>query len=545
MFKNNFIKNGFLLIVASFMYSCDRSVGNNVKEKERSYVNKQLLRISSSVGPSSLDPVKVFDAPTANNIMAQIFEGLVKYDENNKLVPSLAESWDMSADCKKYTFYLRKDVKFHSGNPLTAQDVKFSYERACDKKFASPMADSFLIDIIGAREMLDGESDYLPGVVVKDNHTLEINLRRSSPSFVMKLWTPVTAIVDSKVCSRNEPINSLDKMVGTGPFKPVEFVPEAFFKMSKNDNYYGGNVKLNEILISIVKDVEMARIKFDNGSFAYRTVPIKDVPAVKNNPEYRDILDAYHKCTTWYLDIIQDGYKPFKDVRVRRAICMAVNRDYLVNGLYPNCDVLLSNGFLPYAELNLNRKKSPALLPYNPQKARELLEEAGYGKDNPLPSLTLCASESAPFASKIIENVCLELRKNLGVDAKMIPVSASMYTEAKMNSKYGIFFSGWVADYLDPNNFLRDLYHSKIGVYRKDYNNPVFDELVDRAESIKDTDERLKLFYRAEDMLISDAVIMPLCKLPEHVLVRPYLKGMKHNAMNTLPFSDVYLELSK
>jgi ABC-type transport system substrate-binding protein len=186
--------------------------------------------------PLTFDPHLVQDAESAEYVV-HIFSGLVGIDENLNLAPDLAEKWDVSPDGKTYTFTLRKDGKFHDGKQVTAQDVKYSLERALDPKTQSPVADTYLGDIVGARDRLANRAQEVSGVKVVDEYTVEITIDAPKPYFLWQLTYTTASIVDrANVESGGK--TWADKPNGTGPFK-LASKSTTEIVLARNDSYYG------------------------------------------------------------------------------------------------------------------------------------------------------------------------------------------------------------------------------------------------------------------------------------------------------------------
>ncbi len=531
----------FLLLLCGI--GCGQHI-SDVCSKETKYVKNSLLKVPLKTNPSSLDPIKVFDSETAFNITIHIFEGLVQYSEDNKIVPCLAEKWDVFEHGKRFRFYLKKGVLFHSGNELTSKDVKWSFERACDMYHAAPMAQSFLNNIIGAPEMMAGKTKHLRGIEIVDRYTVDISLSKSTYTFLNKIWAPVASILDSKVCSRHKEIVSPEKMVGTGPFIADKFEVDSYFRMKRNPVYHGRVPEVKEVLLSIVTDSETIRNKFDAGDFAFRHVPVREIIKVKQDPSLRGMLHSFPKANTTYLSLSKNAYLPFNNARVRRAICMGIDRNRIIQVLFPNTGISVAKSLIPYQNLHIERNLEPSTLEFNPDRAKALLKEAGYDEINPLPPLLIAVPDNTPYVLKLLEHISIQLKNNLQIDVRLVHTNIAMYTEARLKSKYAIFFNTWLADYLDPNNFLHDCYHSQHGLFASDYNNPEFDRLVTECEEMKTEKERLNMLFQADDLIISDGIIFPICYLPNYILVKPYVKGLKHNSISPLPWNTIELKCS-
>ncbi|MBI3741148.1 MAG: hypothetical protein HY257_05265, partial [Chloroflexi bacterium] len=194
------------------------------------------LRLPGSGDPPTLDPALTSDAESAVYVV-ELFSGLVTLDQNLKVVPDLAEKWEVSDDRKTYTFTFRKDAKFHDGRPVTAQDFKYSVERAANPATTSPTADTYLGDIVGVKDKLNRKASAVSGVVVVDDYTLKITIDSPKTYFIAKLTFPTAFVVDKNNVERGGRTWT-DKPNGTGPFKLKEYVRGQRIILARNENYY-------------------------------------------------------------------------------------------------------------------------------------------------------------------------------------------------------------------------------------------------------------------------------------------------------------------
>ena len=200
--------------------------------------------------------------------VAEIFSGLVTLDQNLKVVPDIAEKWDVSDDRKTYTFYLRKEVKFHDGRPVTAQDFKYSIERAANPATLSPTAENYLGDIVGVKDKLNRKAAEVSGVQVIDDYTLKITIDAPKAYFLAKLTFPTAYVVDKNNVERGGRTWT-DKPNGTGPFKLQEYVRSQRLILAKNENYYGDvKPKLDEVQFILAGGSFMTM--YENGDLGIR-----------------------------------------------------------------------------------------------------------------------------------------------------------------------------------------------------------------------------------------------------------------------------------
>jgi ABC-type transport system substrate-binding protein len=485
---------------------------------------------------TTLDPPMIQDHPT-HQVLEQIYEGLVHYDENNKIQPLLAEKWEVSKDGKTYTFYLKKGVKFHNGKEFTAEDVKWSFERASDPKMKSPTVENFLNDVVGFKERIEGKAKELSGVHIKDPHTVQITVTQPKSYFIAKLGYAALWIVpkDEKLSTE---IVDVKNAVGTGPFKLKEYHPHQLIVLEAFENYHTGKPLLSRVEIPIVKDLITAVNGFKAGKYHFVAIPALEVSAIKKDPTYKDQLKEYETATINYLELNGGVYKPFADPRVRRAFAMAIDRDKLANETLGG-NVEPAKGMVPKGVPGYRPDaKSPE---FNPEKARALLAEAGYPDPSKMPPVNLNVSltEGAQAVKASFDAIVLQMRKNLGVSAKVVPVEWGTMLARLKKRDVPFRFGGWAADYIDPANFLTDLLSTKAASNNVNYSNPHFDKLTQQADTAQKLEDRLALYAQAEDIMLQDAPAIPLFYRKDFYLVRKDVKGLRRNLLGFMTHNQV------
>jgi oligopeptide transport system substrate-binding protein len=467
--------------------------------------------------PSSvLDPIQVGDDVTSEYI-EEIFGGLVTIDLKLTVQPDIAKSWDVSADGKTYTFHLRDNVVFHSGKRVTAQDFKYSFDRAADPANASLTVLPYLGNVVGVKERFAGKAKEVTGVKVIDEQTLQITLTEAEDFFLAELTYPVSFVVNKDQIEK-DPRGWTKKPDGTGPFKVKEITPADKVVLVKNDRYHLGAPKLDSVVFELGGGSVSTR--YENNELHVSGVSAIDLEAVKGgkSPLSKD-YKTVNKMSVSYL-AFNVTKAPFDDPKVRQAFAMATDREEINHTIYYDSE-RVADGILPpempgYAE-------SIKTFKFDPQKAKQLLAESKYaGK---LPRVTLTYSGSASQAGPVLQRLQQQWQQNLGVQVDLQAVDQSAYLRERNKKTFQMLEDGWIADYPDPENFLGKLFGSQSGLNVLNYNNPEVDRLLDQARNERDHAKRVTLYNQAEQKILDDAVIAPMFWGVEDIVVKPCVKN--------------------
>lgn len=501
-----------------------------------------VLRYALTTEPTTLDPAKVEDGTTID-LLQQVFEGLVSWNEKNEIAGNLAERWEVSPDGKIYTFYLKSGVKFHNGREVTAEDFKYSLERACNPALASPTAPNYLKDIVGVDEVLSGKARNIRGVRVVDPRTLQIEIDRPRPYWLGNMTYPCSYVVCREEVEKH-PRGDIDEtnMVGTGPFRLGEFRRGYQVSLVANPDYHGGRPRLDGIVRPIIKEGITRLNKYEAGELDIVDVSPRDLERINNDPKLQVDLKSFPRAAIWYLALNQapEG-SPFRDKRVRLAFAHAIDRDEVIRvALKGQAD--RANGIIPPGVPGHNPDVRP--IPYNPQKARELLTQAGYPDGKGFPELTLSFRQDLPQVSQTAEVVAEQLKRNLNIMVQLRPMEWGQFLRERSNKTMPFSHLRWGADYLDPQNFLSTLLHTSVrdaqgreshpenGV---GYSNPEFDRLCDAADVESDPEKRMALYRRAEQIAVDDAPWVPLYFQRDLELVRSRVRNLRESLAGHLP----------
>ncbi len=473
--------------------------------------------------PITLDPACASDATSAEYIV-EIFSGLVSFDKDLNLVPDIAERWDVSTDGTVYTFHLRSNVLFHDrSRRVTAPDFKFSMERSLNPDTQSTVGEVYLDDIVGAKEFVDGEAEEVSGIKVLDDNTLQLTIDKPKPYFLAKLTYPTAYVVDQREVGDATCFEGADWTLnpnGTGPFKLKEWALGERIELEPNSSYYldpkPSLAKVTYVLAG------SPLVMYENDEIDITGVGINDIDRIRdpNEPLHAEFVESDS------MDVFYIGFNtkepPFDDPKVRRALAMAVDKEFLASNILADL-VVPADGVLPPGIPGFSDGLQG--LPFDPEAARELLDEAG-GPDI-LEDVVLLASGRGGSPSDILEAVVamweenLELPFTISIEQEQFALFLSDIDEGN----FQMFSLGWIADYPDPQNFLDIKLHSKSADNEAGYANPKVDDLLERARSEQDETERLKLYQQAEEQIVQDAPWIPLYHGKANALIKPYVNG--------------------
>jgi oligopeptide transport system substrate-binding protein len=488
-----------------------------------------VLREALTQSVVTFDPGRVQD-PEIIALLGNIYDPLVGYSEKNEIEPRLAESYEAKEGGKVWVFHLRKDAKFHNGGPVRAEDFKWTLERNLAKSFASPVALNYLSGIVGAKELNEGSATSLSGVKVLDDHTLQITLTDPRYYFLGQLTYPCGFVLSKEAVGSGQIVDK-KQMVGTGPFMVDKIVPDQEVDLIANPGYYMGAPKIERIQRPLIKDSLTRLNKYRQGELDIYVVDRTQLAAVKADPKLSKELVTRPQPTVLYVGLNSHLYKPFANRDVRRAFAMAIDRDHIAGDLLGGMPVahgLIAQGVPGYRD-------DYAGLAYDPAQARTLLAAAGYPNGKGLPSLELNYMENGPDNRLVAQGVQESLKSNLNWPMTLRSLEPSVFFDSRNAGRLSCWYLSWGADYPDPQNFTTFLLRSDSSMDFESYKNEEFDRIGRAADASIDPIERLRLYDKAEDILIQDVARVPLYYQVDNVLVSPRISGLRVNLMGDMP----------
>lgn len=523
-----------LLAIASILaVSCGK--GNFSERASQGKANTFVYPIVTN--PTSLDPQMVQDGDTID-IIQNIYEGLVAWGEDNKPVPALAESWEIKDGGTNYIFHLRHDAKFHNGQEVTADDFKYTVERACNPKLASPTAEDYLSDIVGVTERLEGKATEVKGVAAPDKYTLTIQIDKPRPYFIDKLTYPITYVVPKGVAPFDREMKSLSEMVGAGPYKITDYQKDQIVVMDGFKDYHGGAPKIDKIERPVITDATTRLNKFKSGEIDLVPLERRDVKKLQADPQWKSQLHFYPRPAFWYIGLNLTEYPPFAKRDVRRAVAMSINKKHIVQDLLDGINDE-ANSIVPPGVDGWPRQAN--VIKYDPEGAKKLLASAGYPGGKGMPPLTIFYRIDRPDIEIVASEVATELRQTLGIPVKQQALEWRTYLDKNNHDLLPFFHMRWAADYLDPQNFLSLLLASYGPENHTTYKNDAYDALCRQADISQDPEERKKLYFQAEDIVLQDAPFVPVYFQKDAELINPRVQGLRESLFGHLPHTTVSL----
>lgn len=529
------------LSVVLFLSACSDKPLSNVKQGNI----EQVLHVSNADEPRELDPHLSTGSPESNIHLA-LYEGLMAYHPKTlEIEPALAKSWEVSENGLVYRFNLRKSAKWSDGSAITADQIAWSFQRSLMPALASEWAYmKFFIKNAKAFHTNEINDFDLVGIRALDKHTIEFTLDNVTPFFIQLFahpsYTPVHpptvlmhGAMDQAVSNWTKPEN----WVGNGPFTLKEWKINQIVATEKNTHYWDAkNVKLNGVHFYPITDQQAEIRAFRSGQVHLTLSPQMATAKIayykKNAPESLRITPTYAS----YYYAFNTTRPPFNDVKVRKALAMAIDREAIVK-------TVTKAGEVPAYSIipnNPNGYSPKKLFSYDPDKARILLAEAGFPNGKGFPDIELLYNtlESHRNVALAIQQM---LSKNLGINIQLVNQEWKVYLNYKKNMQHDLTRSGWIADYLDPQNFI-ELQASYSGNNYTGWNNNEYDELISELKRTSDTSKRNTLFERANAILTKEMPILPLYLYSDANLVRPNVVGWYDNVMHNHPFNRVYLD---
>jgi oligopeptide transport system substrate-binding protein len=523
-----------MIICAGVLIGCGNNSGGGGFSDRKGTGSQNILRYCIGANPSTLDPAKVQDVDTMD-IINNVYEPLVSYDEQNKIVGILATEWKISSDGTVYTFKLRPS-KFHDGSSVSAQDVKTSWERALSKEVSSPIADTYLGDIVGAKDLVKGTGKELTGVKVIDSATVEVTIERPIPYFLGKLTYPCCAIVPAKLGIKE--IASITDAIGTGPFRVGDIKPEQVVNLKRFDDYHGEKALIEGIERKIVKDPSTRLTMYRNGETDLCTIEKQDWKAINNDPKFKPQLKIIPRPAVFYLLLGGKAYEPFKDRHVRRAVMMAINRQRITTEILKG--VPIANRWLP--EGIVGGKPATGVLDFNVEEAKKEMAMSPYKEGAKLPELELTIRADNTDAKFIAEQVALDLKNNLGMTVKPRMLEMATMLKARNKGELGCVFLSWYGDYIDAQNFLSMLLTTGAPANYDQWSNAEFDKICAAADLEKDATKREALYLQAESLMLQEVPRVPLYHGVDGVLVNPRVSGIRYSLIGSLPHNKVAIK---
>jgi oligopeptide transport system substrate-binding protein len=484
------------------------------------------------IGPLTIDPA-ISGEMSSHLYVMQIFNGLVKFDENLKPVPDLAERWEISPDGKTFTFFLRKDARFQDGSPVTARDFKYSWERACSPSTGSQTASTYLNDIVGSADVLAGKAQSFSGVSVIDDYTIAVTIDAPKAYFLSKLAYPTAFVVDRKNVESGS--DWWHKPNGSGPYRLSRWTEGSQIVLVPNQYYYGKKATAR-VAFQLLSGIPMTLYETGKIDVAEVGQPNIDRAGDETGPFF-DQLHIFPLFSLQYIGF-NSSKPPFDDPLVRQAFSQSVDKDRIIKIIEKNM-VSRADGIIPPGMPGYNKDlTAPG---YDPAHARELLGKSRYSSGLPPITITIISMAGVdvePYLGAIIQ----DWKKNLGADVSIRLLEPGPFHYNLKQEADEMYVLGWVADYPDPQNFLQTLFYTGSDYNYGRFSSNELDSLIDRAAMEQDYDKRMELYQQAEQVVVDQAPIIPLWFNRSYILVNPRIKNYSIDPLGVPRFNLVTVE---
>ncbi len=471
------------------------------------------------------------------DMMMTVQETLVDYDDNLTLIPLLLKNLPtVSDDGLIYSFELKDNVKFHNNEILKSSDVKFTFERQLKPDTKALMGS--LIDMIkGAKDLIEGKATELSGFKIIDDTKFEITLEYPYAPFVPALASPYFGILPQKACEAAGEDWALKTVIGTGAFKFVEFKPDEYLKVEKFADYHGTPAKLDGIDFLLFDNENTRLLEFEQGNIDVTPFPETLYAQYMDREEYKDTIQTITPMGIFNI-ALNNSSETLKNVKVREALSLAIDRNAICDSIVDKA-ATAAKTFLPPGMPGYD-DKAPAY-EYSPEKARALLDEAGYAGQNV--KIEAVVRSTTPLQGKFMTAV-QDMGKKAGFDISINSVDAATFTDLRNNGNIEMYLSSWYADFVDPDNMLYIFLYSKYSKnYSRNYNNPEVDKMLDDARVEKDEQKRIELYKKIDKFTMhEDYAMLPMYYPKLFHASKPYVKNFVVSGVNIYRFTNVDLE---
>lgn len=533
------IKHFLLLLISLSLVSCEKKSTRDIDKAKQ----EGILLVGIGPDPEGLDPHCV-NGVTAQNVLRSLFEGLIKpHEKTLEACPGVAESWTVSDDGLIYTFNLRKNARWSNGDPLNANDFVFSFQRLLTPSLGASGASSFFV-IKNAEKFYTNKVDFSEvGIKAENEFKLIFTLNQPTPYFLSLLMQTAAYPVHQKILekyngafSRDPLWTCSDNFVSNGPFKLKQWKTGESVDVIKNECYWNqSNVHLNGIKFRPISDVATEERAFRRGQLHIT----ENVPYVKIKEYYEkqpDLLKIHPYLGTFYY-IFNTHVKPLDDVRVRKALNLALNRNSLIGSDLFQIKHRSTFQLVPEGCQNF-RCLNPVI--EDAEHARQLLTEAGYPNGENFPHLTLTfnTAEGQIFLATAIQEMW---KKELNIDIELVNIEWKVYLQKRRQKDYQIARGGWVGDYNDPTTFL-DLWTKDNPNNFTYWSNERYNQLLVLAAKEISPERRIHYLEKAEAIILEELPLLPIHSSATSHLVDISVKNWYPNLLDWHPYDCISLD---
>lgn len=480
--RNKMKRIGSVILAAAMVMGLVSGCGGSKSDKKSEGSDREDVIVGYHIEPATLDPNNMSDGG-AFCVTAQIFEGLLWLTDDLEIEPMLAKSWEISEDGLTYTFHLEEDVKFQNGEPLTAEDVKFSYERAMEGGFASSVTD--IIDTMEA----------------KDEHTFVVVLKYPYQPALECFASHMLRVVSKKVVEEagdSFSYNPID--AGTGPYKFVSWESGNNIKLEANENYWREAPKIKQAEIRFLTDQTTLSSALEAGDVDAGTIAVSDVTNYENNPNMECVTKA---STVFNFVGFNNAAAPFDDARVRQAIAYSCDTKELVLSAFDS-EVGGTSTATPVPSTGFGYNEELDFYPKDVEKAKALLKEAGLEDGF---ETTIYTPNNTP--RKNIATYLQACMADIGIKANIEVMEQAAVQDEIRAGNCPMFIIGYTGTAGDADFFYYANFHSDQTFNYSKYSNAEVDSLLDKARMSSDESERTGLYKDVSEIIYNDMPVMP------------------------------------
>ncbi len=534
-----------IVLVAILAVTSLAGCGGKTAGTEAPKEGNKVVKYNIGSDPKTLDPALNAEVQ-AGTVLENIYEGLMRLDENDKAVPGVAEKVDISEDGLTYTFHLR-DAKWSDESPVTAQDFEYAWKRALDQKTAAEYAYQ-LYYLQNGEKYNSGEATAEEvGVKAIDEKTLEVKLVGPTPYFLELTAFPTYFPVKKDIVEKDPEAWATrpENCVFNGPFKATAWERNNVIKTVKNENYHDAqSVKLDGVDYTMITEETTSLSAFESGEIdGSDNVPAAQIPRLQaeKNPGF-----TIHPQLGTYYYSFNVTKEPMNNPKVRRALSLAIDRKAIVEVVTKGGE-MPAGAFVPPGVKEADGKefrekgkdygiKETAQI----EEAKKLLAEAGYPDGKGFPKVTVIYNTLERHKA-IAEAIQEMWKKNLGVEVELQNQEWKVFQEARVQGDFVIARDGWLGDYSHPMTFL-DLFISSSGNNHSHWKNPEFDQLITDAKVSTDVNKSFELMHQAEDLMMANDIIMPIYYYTNPELMREDVKDVRVSPLGFVFFDSAYVE---
>jgi len=509
-----------VMIAMIILPACGNKAGND-GNKGGNKAEGITLPVNVGPNPDTIDPA-LNSAVDGATMIIHAFEGLYTLDKNGVPIPGQAESVDISEDKRVYTFHLRDGLKWSDGKEVTAEDFVYAWNRAISPETAADY--EYMFDVI------EGYDEGKLNVVAKDAKTLVVTLKNAVPYFLELTAFPTYSPVRKDIIEANGDAwaTKPETYIGNGPYKITEWVPNSHIIMSKNENYWNYKALGPDHIKFVLMDDDVAILNaFQKGEILFAdTMPNDEIDAWRDKPEFN--LEG--QLGTYYVSF-NTQRAPFDNPKVRRALTLAVDREFIVREIGKSGQEP-AGAFVPTGLSDADPTKEFREVggdyydPYdyegNLEEAKKLLAEAGYPDGKGFPTVEYLYNEGT--GHQAIAEALQDMWAKLGINVTIASQEWGTFLNTRKNGDYYIARNGWLCDYNDPISML-DMWITGGGNNDAQWSNAQYDALIAEAKKTDDPVKRFELMHKAEDLLFEESVLCPIYYYVDLFLLNQKVQG--------------------